>query len=67
LLLATFLAIPVSTGTVKSTAILGGGATRSLKRVHWDVAGKMVGSWIAIFPLTALIGFVFVMIFVWTC
>ncbi|MCI1245019.1 MAG: inorganic phosphate transporter [Bacilli bacterium] len=67
LLLATFLAIPVSTGTVKSTAILGGGATKSLKRIHWDVAGKMIGSWIAIFPLTALIGFVFVMIFVWTC
>jgi PiT family inorganic phosphate transporter len=67
LLLATFLGIPVSTGTVKSTAILGGGASKSIRKVHWDVAGKMVGSWILIFPLTAIMGFVFVMIFVWTC
>lgn len=67
LLLATFLGIPVSTGTVKSTAILGGGASKSFRRVHWDVAGKMVGSWILIFPLTAVISFVFVAIFIWTC
>lgn len=59
LILATFFGIPVSTGTVKSTAILGGGASKGFRRVHWDVAGKMVGSWIAIFPLTALIGFLF--------
>src|SRR5574344_213721 len=67
LLLATFLGIPVSTGTVKSTAILGGGASKSFRRVPWDVAGKMVGSWILIFPLTAVISFVFVAIFIWTC
>jgi PiT family inorganic phosphate transporter len=58
LLLATFFGLPVSTGSVKSTAILGGGCSRSFRRVHWDVAGKMIGSWVAIFPLTALIGFV---------
>ena len=58
LLLATFLGVPVSTGSVKTTAILGGGATRSLKKVHWDVAGKMVGLWVLVFPLTAIIGFV---------
>ncbi len=63
LLLATFFGIPVSTGTVKSTAILGGGATRGIRRVHWDVAGKMVGSWIIIFPLTAVIGFAFTALF----
>jgi inorganic phosphate transporter, PiT family len=61
--LATFLGIPVSTGTVKSTAILGGGATKGIKKVKWNVAGKMVGSWVLIFPLTALIGFVFAAIF----
>jgi PiT family inorganic phosphate transporter len=63
LLLATFFGIPVSTGTVKSTAILGCGASKGYRRVHWDVAGKMVGSWVAIFPLTAVIGFVFTAIF----
>lgn len=66
LLLVTFLGIPVSTGTVKSTAIVGGGAAKSWRRVHWDVAGKMVGSWILIFPVTALIAFLFTCIFIWT-
>jgi PiT family inorganic phosphate transporter len=63
LLLATFFSLPVSTGTVKSTAILGGGCTRSFRRIHWNVAGGMIGSWILIFPLTALIGFLFCLIF----
>jgi PiT family inorganic phosphate transporter len=63
LLLATFFGLPVSTGSVKSTAILGGGCSRSFRRVHWDVAGKMIGSWVAIFPLTALIGFLLTAIF----
>jgi len=63
LLLATFFGLPVSTGSVKSTSILGCGATRGLKKVHWDVAGKMIGSWILIFPGTALIGFLFTLLF----
>lgn len=63
LLGATFLGLPVSTGTVKSTAILGGGASRNFRRVHWNVAGEMIGSWIAIFPLTALIGFLITLLF----
>lgn len=63
LLLATFFGLPVSTGSVKSTSILGCGATRGLKKVHWDVAGKMIGSWVLIFPGTALIGFLFTLLF----
>jgi inorganic phosphate transporter, PiT family len=63
LLLATFFSVPVSTGTVKSTSILGCGASKSFRRVHWDVAGKMIGSWVAIFPLTAMIGFLMTAIF----
>lgn len=62
LLLATFLGLPVSTGSVKSTAILGGGAAKSWRKVHWNVAGEMIGSWIIIFPLTALIGFLFTLL-----
>lgn len=60
--LATFLGLPVSTGSVKSTSILGCGAAKSWRKVHWDVAGKMIGSWVIIFPLTAVIGFVFALI-----
>ena len=67
LLLATFFGLPVSTGTVKSTAIMGGGAARSFKRVKWPTAGRMVLWGIIVFPASALVGFLLVMIFVWTC
>ena len=67
LLLATIFGLPVSTGTVKSTAIMGGGAARSIRRVKWPVAGKLV-MWGAIaFPFSALFGFLLSMIFIWTC
>ena len=67
LLLATLFGLPVSTGTVKSTAIMGGGAAKSFKRVKWPVAGKMVMWGILAFPLSALAGFLLTMIFIWTC
>jgi inorganic phosphate transporter, PiT family len=63
LLLVTFLGIPVSTGSVKTTAIMGCGASRGIKKVHWNVAGKMVGLWVVVFPITALLGFVLTLIF----
>ena len=67
LLLATIFGLPVSTGTVKSTAIMGGGAAKSFRRVKWPVAGKMV-MWGAIaFPFSAALGFILTMIFIWTC
>jgi PiT family inorganic phosphate transporter len=67
LLLATFFGLPVSTGTVKSTAIMGGGAARSFRRVRWNVAGRMVFWGVIVFPLSALAGFLGVLIFIWTC
>ncbi len=67
LLLATFFGLPVSTGTVKSTAIIGGGAARSFRRVKWPVAGRMVMWGVISFPASALVGFILVMILVWTC
>lgn len=66
LLLATFFGLPVSTGTVKSTAIMGGGAARSFKRVKWPVAGKMVMWGFIAFPFSAVVGMLLVLIFVWT-
>ena len=67
LLLATIFGLPVSTGTVKSTAIMGGGAAKNIKRVKWPVAGKLV-MWGAIaFPFSAFFGFVLTLIFIWTC
>lgn len=63
LLMATVLGWPVSTGSVKTTAILGAGAARGFKKVKWGKALTMVGSWLAIFPACALIGFIFTAIF----
>ena len=67
LLLATFFGLPVSTGTVKSTAIMGGGAARSFRRVKWPVAGRMVMWGVIVFPASALVGFLLTLIFIWTC
>ena len=67
LLLATLFGLPVSTGTVKSTAIMGGGATKGFKRVKWPVAGKMVMWGVIVFPLSAITAMVLMFIFVWTC
>lgn len=67
LLLATIFGLPVSTGTIKSTSIIGGGATQGLRRVKWPTAGKMV-MWGALsFPLSASIALILTMIFIWTC
>ena len=67
LLLATTFGLPVSTGTVKSTAIMGGGATKGFKRVKWPVAGKMVMWGVIVFPLSAIAAMALMFIFVWTC
>ena len=67
LLLATTFGLPVSTGTVKSTAIMGGGAAKGFKRVKWPVAGRMVLWQTIVFPASAITAMVLVFIFVWTC
>lgn len=67
LLLATLFGLPVSTGTTKSTAIMGGGAARSFRRVKWNTAGRMVMWGIIVFPASAVVGLILTFIFVWTC
>ena len=66
LLVATLFGLPLSTGTIKNTAIMGTASTRSVRRVKWKKAGQIV-LWNALaFPLSALAAFIFAMIFVWT-
>ena len=66
LLIATLFGLPLSTGTIKNTAIMGSGAAKSMRRVKWKKAFEIVG-WNALaFPLCAIVGFIFVMIFIWT-
>ena len=67
LLLATFFGLPVSTGTMKSTAIMGGGSAKNIRRVKWKTAGRMVLWGVIVFPASALVGLILTFIFVWTC
>ncbi|MCF0113541.1 MAG: inorganic phosphate transporter [Bacilli bacterium] len=54
--LATFFGLPVSSGTVKATSIMGGGASKGLRKVKWGVSGKMIGSWVIVFPIGIVVG-----------
>lgn len=66
LLVATLFGLPLSTGTIKNTAIMGTAATRSVRRVKWKKAGEIV-LWNALaFPISAIVAFILTMIFIWT-
>ncbi len=58
LLVSTVFGLPVSTTHTKTSAILGAGASRSIKSVNWSVAGEMVAAWILTFPAVALLSFI---------
>ena len=66
LLLATVFGLPVSTGSVKSMAIIGCGIAKNPRRVRYDKMGQMIGLWVAFFPLCGITAFLFVAIFIWT-
>ena len=66
LLVATLFGLPLSTGTIKNTAIMGTAATRSVRRVKWKKAGEIV-LWNALaFPISAIVAFILAIVFVWT-
>ncbi len=68
LLVSTLFGIPVSTTQVKTTAIMGVGASRNLSKVNWGIVKNMVLAWIITFPACGLLGylttFIFMRIFV---
>ena len=65
LIVATLFGLPLSTGTIKNTAIMGTGAAKSIRRVKWKKAGEIV-LWNALaFPISAVVAFILLMIFVW--
>lgn len=68
LLLCTLLGIPVSTTQVKTTAIMGVGASRRISSVNWNIVKNMFLAWIITFPACGILGylttFVFMKIFV---
>lgn len=57
LLLSSLGGVPVSTTHTKTTAIMGVGAARGLRRVRWGTVGEMVLTWVLTFPGCGLIGF----------
>lgn len=52
----TFTGIPVSTGQVVSSSIIGVGIADRVSAVHWNAAGKIFTSWILTFPVAACMG-----------
>ena len=63
LLVSSVKGIPVSTTHVKTTAIMGVGASKRLSNVNWSVVKEMVLTWVLTFPGCGAIGFIMAKIF----
>ena len=63
LMFSTLLGIPVSTTQVKTTAIMGVGASRSMKNVNWKIVRNMFLAWIITFPVCGLLGYLMTQVF----
>lgn len=63
LLASSFFGLPVSTTHTKTSAIMGAGASRSLRHVNWGVAYDMVLTWLLTFPGCGLIGYILAWVF----
>ena len=61
--LATFTGMPVSTTHTKTTAIMGVGAEKSLRGVKWNLAGRMVLTWVLTFPGCGFLALAFTYLF----
>ena len=58
LLFASLTGMPVSTSHCNTSAIMGVGASKSIKRVNWSIAKGMLLAWVITFPACGAIGFV---------
>ncbi len=61
--LATFTGMPVSTTHTKTTAIMGVGAEKSVRSVKWNLAGRMVLTWVLTFPGCGFLAWLFTYLF----
>ena len=61
--LATFTGMPVSTTHTKTPAIMGVGAEKSLRGVKWNLAGRMVLTWVLTFPGCGFLAWAFTYLF----
>lgn len=65
LLISSLTGIPVSTTHTKTTAIMGVGAAKGIKKVNWGVVKEMVLTWVLTFPGCGLIGYLMALLFMW--
>jgi len=63
LFVSSITGMPVSTSHCSTSAIMGVGASKSIRSVNWDIAKGMVSAWILTFPACGLIGFVLAKVF----
>lgn len=63
LLFASLTGMPVSTSHCNTSAIMGVGASKSIKRVNWSIAKGMLLAWVITFPACGVIGFVLAKLF----
>lgn len=54
---ASMTGMPVSTSHASTAAIMGVGASKNPRGVHWGIAKNMVLAWVLTFPCCGLIGF----------
>ena len=57
LLVCTLLGVPVSTTQVKTTAIMGVGASKRISNVNWTIVKNMILAWIITFPACGILGY----------
>ena len=57
LLISSLTGVPVSTTHTKTSAIMGVGASKGMRRVNWDSVGELVMTWVLTFPGCGLIGY----------
>ena len=63
ILISSITGVPVSTTHTKTTAIMGVGAARHIKRVNWSVVKEMVLTWVLTFPGCGLVGYLMAKLF----
>lgn len=59
---ASMLGIPVSTGQITSSSIMGIGASSNINLVKWSVAKKIIINWVLTIPITFILAILFSLI-----
>lgn len=58
LLISSLFGMPVSTTQVKTSSIMGVGASKRISNVNWRIVKNMILAWIITFPACLLLGYI---------